>query len=91
MASGGYPGSYETNLEIKGAEDEPNWDGVVFHAGTKVSRRKLYTKGGRVLAVTGRGATVEDALKRSYAKVEKIHFEGAYFRKDIGADVLDLA
>jgi phosphoribosylamine--glycine ligase len=56
-----------------------------------VSRRKLYTKGGRVLAVTGRGATVEDALKRSYAKVEKIKFEGAYFRKDIGADVLDLA
>ena len=91
MASDGYPGAYETNFEIKGAEDEPNWEGVVFHAGTKVSRRKLYTKGGRVLAVTGRGATVEDALKRSYAKVEKIKFEGAYFRKDIGADVLDLA
>ena len=91
MASSGYPGSYDTNFEIKGAEADAKWDGVVFHCGTKMSRRKLYTNGGRVLAVTGRGATVEDALKRSYEKVEKITFQGAYCRKDIGADILDLA
>lgn len=91
MASEGYPGAYETNREIKGVVEDPNWDGMVFHAGTKISRRKLYTNGGRVLAVTGRGATVEDALKRSYEKIEKITFEGAYCRMDIGADILDLA
>ena len=91
MASKGYPGDYETNVEIKGTEPDAKWDGLVFHAGTKLSRRKLYTTGGRVLAVTGRGGTVEDALKRSYEMAEKINFEGAYFRKDIGADVLDLA
>ena len=91
MASGGYPGKYETNFEIKGTEADPKWDGMIFHAGTKISRRKLYSNGGRVLAITGRGGTVEDALKRSYEQADKIQFQDAYYRKDIGADVLDLA
>ena len=91
MASGGYPGKYETNFEIKGTEADPKWDGMIFHAGTKISRRKLYSNGGRVLAITGRGGTVEDALKRSYEQAAKIQFQDAYYRKDIGADVLDLA
>jgi len=91
LASEGYPGSYETGREIVGLDDIDGIDGHVFHAGTKVSRKKTYTNGGRVVALTGRGAEVEDALKNSYRLAEKIGFEGAYYRKDIGADVLDLA
>ncbi len=64
---------------------------MVFHAGTKSSRRKIITNGGRVVALTGRGNDVEEALKNSYKLAEKVTFEGAYHRKDIGADVLDLA
>ena len=77
--------------KITGLDDVAGIDGLVFHAGTKSSRRKLYTDGGRVLALTGRGNEVEEALKNSYRLAEKIGFEGAYHRKDIGADVLDLA
>jgi phosphoribosylamine--glycine ligase len=91
LASEGYPGSYETGKEITGLDDVEGIDGHVFHAGTKVSRKKTYTDGGRVIALTGRGAEVEDALKNSYRLAEKIGFEGAYYRKDIGSDVLDLA
>lgn len=91
MASGGYPGAYETGKEISGLEDLGSIDGIVFHAGTKLNRKKMHTHGGRVLALTGRGNDLEDALKNSYRLAEKINFEGAYFRKDIGADVLDLA
>ena len=91
MASDGYPGSYEKGKEIKGLKDIEGIDGHVFHAGTKQSRKKLYTNGGRVLALTGRGADVTEALKNSYRLEEKVGFEGAYCRKDIGADVLDLA
>ena len=91
LASEGYPGSYETGREITGLNDVDGIDGHVFHAGTKVSRKKTYTNGGRVIALTGRGAEVEDALKNSYRLAEKIGFEGVYYRKDIGADVLDLA
>ena len=64
---------------------------MVFHAGTKSSRRKIITNGGRVVALTGRGNEVEEALKNSYKLAEKVTFEGAYHRADIGADVLDLA
>jgi phosphoribosylamine--glycine ligase len=91
LASEGYPGRYEKGREIKGLDDVASIDGLVFHAGTKSSRRKLFTDGGRVLALTGRGNDVEEALKNSYRLAEKIGFEGAYHRKDIGADVLDLA
>lgn len=91
LASEGYPGSYEKGKEINGLDEIAGIDGLVFHAGTKSSRRKMYTDGGRVLALTGRGNDVEEALKNSYRLAEKIGFEGAYHRKDIGADVLDLA
>jgi len=91
LASDGYPDSYEKGKEIKGLNDVGGIDGHVFHAGTKQSRKKLYTNGGRVLALTGRGADVEEAVKNSYRLAEKVGFEGAYCRKDIGADVLDLA
>ena len=91
LASEGYPESYEKGCEIKGLQDVSAIDGMVFHAGTKSSRRKIVTNGGRVLACTGRGNDVEEALKNSYQLASKVTFEGAYYRKDIGADVLDLA
>ena len=91
LASEGYPGSYEKGREIKGLDDVADIDGMVFHAGTKSSRRKIITNGGRVVALTGRGNDVEEALKNSYKLAEKVTFEGAYHRADIGADVLDLA
>ena len=83
MASGGYPGSYEKGKEITGLEDiDP--DVMVFHAGTKLDGGKLVTSGGRVLGVTAKGATMEEARKKAYANVEKIKCEGAHYRKDIG-------
>ena len=84
MASGGYPGSYPTGLPITGLEDVDD-DVVVFHAGTR--RREdgtLVTAGGRVLGVTATGPTLEAARRKAYANVERIHFEGAHYRRDIG-------
>ena len=73
LVSGGYPGSYEKGQEIRGLDKA---DGcVVFHAGTKFSDAKVVTSGGRVLAVTARGATMEDALRESYKNAKSISFE----------------
>lgn len=85
MASGGYPGEYQKGLPITGidvAESDP--DVVVFHAGTKLDGSSLVTSGGRVLNVTAIGLTLEAARSKAYQAVEKIHFEGAHFRTDIG-------
>jgi phosphoribosylamine--glycine ligase len=60
---------------------------MIFHAGTKVFRNKLVTNGGRVMALTGWGTTLDSALSSSYGLAEKVTFEGAFFRKDIGGDV----
>lgn len=85
MASGGYPGSYPKGLEITGLDENGQVDGAtVYHAGTKLENGKFYTNGGRVLGVTATGATLEKALQKAYAAVEKIHFDGAHYRKDIG-------
>lgn len=85
MASGGYPGSYPKGLEITGMDENGQVDGaVVYHAGTKLEGGKFYTNGGRVLGVTAKGATLEEALQKAYAAVEKIHFDGAHYRHDIG-------
>ena len=85
MASGGYPGSYPKGLEITGLDENGQVDGaVVYHAGTKLENGKFYTNGGRVLGITARGATVDEALQKAYAAVEKIHFDGAHYRHDIG-------
>ena len=82
MASQGYPGSYEKGKEITGFE---NVEGAtVFHAGTKLHDGKIVTSGGRVLAVTSLANSTEAALKKSYAELEKIQFDGAYYRRDIG-------
>lgn len=85
MASGGYPGAYETGRVIEGvraADALP--ETTVYHAGTRRVGEGWQTRGGRVLAVTGRGADLEAALARAYAGVGLIRFEGAHFRRDIG-------
>ena len=89
MASGGYPKSYPKGIEITGLSNG-QLDGVtVYHAGTKLQGNKLVTSGGRVLGVTALGDTLENALKKSYDAVEKIHFEGAHYRRDIGKRALE--
>lgn len=89
MASGGYPKSYTKGIEITGLSNG-QLDGVtVYHAGTKLQDNKLVTSGGRVLGVTALGDTLENALKKSYDAVEKIHFEGAHYRSDIGKRALE--
>lgn len=89
MASGGYPKSYPKGIEISGLTDG-QLDGVtVYHAGTKRDGDKLVTSGGRVLGVTALGESIEDALAKSYAGVEKIKFDGAHYRKDIGQKALN--
>lgn len=89
MASGGYPKSYPKGIEITGLSNG-QLDGVtVYHAGTKLQDNKLVTSGGRILGVTALGDTLENALKKSYDAVEKIHFEGAHYRRDIGKRALE--
>jgi len=89
MASGGYPQSYEKGKEIKGLDDKGQLDSAfVYHAGTKFEDGKFLTSGGRVLGVTATGADLSTALKNSYAAVEKIDFEKAHYRKDIGKRAL---
>ena len=87
LASGGYPEKYEKGKEITiGQLDE----GVVLcHAGTAMKDGKLVTSGGRVLGVCARGEDIEDARKKAYANAEKIHFDGMYYRADIGVKYRD--
>jgi phosphoribosylamine--glycine ligase len=89
LASGGYPGKYETGIPIEGLDEAGRDEGViVFHAGTAREEGRIVTAGGRVLGVTALGATVKEAIERSYRATEKIHFEGKHFRKDIGLKAL---
>jgi len=88
MASGGYPGTYETGLEIRGLEEAARADGaVVFHAGTAERRGRVVTSGGRVLAVSGLGATAAEARMRAYEACSLISFDGAHYRRDIAENV----
>ncbi len=85
MASGGYPVSYKKGIEMFGLNDDGGVDdAIVYHAGTKYENGRFYTNGGRVLGVTAKADTLEEALKKAYIAVDKIKFEGAHFRKDIG-------
>lgn len=83
--SGGYPEAYEKGKEITGAENIK--DSLVFHAGTKLSNGKVVTNGGRVIAVTSFGKDFKEALQKSYQNMEKLHFDGMYYRKDLGFDL----
>ena len=85
LTSGGYPEKYSTGYEVSGVEDIVS--SIVFHAGTKYENDKLITSGGRVMAITSFGKTMEEALKNSYESVSKINFKGKYYRTDIGFDL----
>ena len=85
MASGGYPGKYATGLPISGLSDAATRDDLaVFHAGTRREGDTIVTGGGRVLGVTALGDTLADARRNAYEAVDRIHFEGAQCRRDLG-------
>lgn len=88
MVSGGYPGDYPKGKAISGLETSN--PALVFHAGSKQVNGQIVTDGGRVLAITGRGADMKAAREKAYAGVAKLSWEGVYFRKDIGMDLLNL-
>ncbi len=99
--SGGYPGDYRKGFPVTGTTTSalraatpplqegncPRAETIVFHAGTKCVRKEVVTSGGRVLAVTSLGETMDEALARSYATISSISFEGMAFRRDIGQDL----
>lgn len=85
LVSGGYPKKYDKGKLISGLSELNG--SVAFHAGTIEKEGKVVTSGGRVIALTSFGATLEHALKRTYENVEKVNFDGKYYRKDIGLDL----
>jgi phosphoribosylamine--glycine ligase len=86
LVSGGYPEAYEKNKEIKGFENIK--ESIIFHAGTATLDDKVVTNGGRVMAVTSFGDTIEEALEKTYRSIDKIHFDQMNYRKDIGFDLV---
>ena len=85
LVSGGYPEAYEKAKEITGFETIE--DSIVFHAGTKIDADKVVTNGGRVLAITSLGNSIEEALSTTYKNIDNISFEKMNYRKDIGFDL----
>ena len=84
LASGGYPGKYETGKTISGLDEAAKLEDVqIFHAGTWRANGEVKTAGGRVLAITGLGSTLEIARARAYEAVSQIHFENCHYRRDI--------
>ena len=84
LASGGYPGKYETGKSISGLDEAAKLDRLqIFHAGTKQLNDEIVTAGGRVLAVTALGSTIAEARSRAYEAVARIHFENCHYRRDI--------
>ena len=84
LASGGYPGAYETGKAIRGVEAAEACGATVFHAGTRVGAQGLETAGGRVLGVTAGGETLRAAIDGAYRAVGEIEFPGMHYRRDIG-------
>ena len=89
IASGGYPGPYEKGKAISGLGEAAAAGAIVFHCGTKTADGKILTSGGRVLSVTGMGATLREAVDRAYAGVGKIAFDKMFYRKDIAHRAFD--
>ncbi|UMY66400.1 MULTISPECIES: phosphoribosylamine--glycine ligase [unclassified Flavobacterium] len=85
VVSGGYPEAYEKGKVISGLDAVEG--SIVFHAGTTLSEGKAVTSGGRVLAVTSYGENYQEAIKKSYQNIAKLHFDTMYYRKDIGFDL----
>jgi len=85
MAAGGYPGSYQKGMLITGLDEAAAMDDVhIYHAGTRLTESGVVTSGGRVLGVTALGDDIAAAQRRAYEAVDKIHFDAAYCRRDIG-------
>ena len=87
LVSGGYPGDYEKGKKISGLSEDGK--ALVFHAGTKRDKDAVLTDGGRVLAVTGKGVSLQEARKAAYDAASEISWEDFYYRKDIGQDLLN--
>jgi len=91
LASGGYPGAYQTGVEISLGDAERAENVFLYHAGTKIEQDRLVTAGGRVLGVTALGVDARAARYAAYAVVERIHFDNAFYRRDIGARAIATA
>jgi phosphoribosylamine--glycine ligase len=90
MAAQGYPGSYQKGTAIEGLKEIQSIHNVeVFHAGTALQGNRVVTDGGRVLGVTALGDTIAEAIDTAYSAVSRIHWDGAYYRKDIGKKALN--
>lgn len=87
MVAGGYPGDYEKGKAISGLDQVTT--ATVFHAGTKASGNDIVSNGGRVMAFTALGNGIQEALNGSFAAANTVKFEGCYFRRDIGQDLLN--
>ena len=85
LVSKGYPNSYKKGFPISNLENIS--DSLIFHAGTKIKDNQLITSGGRVIAITSYGKTINEALNKSFENAKKITFSGKYYRKDIGFDL----
>ena len=86
LTSGGYPEKYTTGYTLKGINNIN--DVILFHAGLKLHNNKYITNGGRVLAVTAQGNSIQEAMQKSYRNINLLTFPNAYFRKDIGLDMI---
>lgn len=86
MVSGGYPGDFEKGKEIEGLDNK--FESQVFHSGTKFEGDKVVTNGGRVFAITSFGKTIDEAVNKSFASAGVINYEGKYYRRDIGKDLI---
>ncbi|MCU0409599.1 MAG: phosphoribosylamine--glycine ligase [Bacteroidales bacterium] len=85
LVSGGYPGEFRKGFAVNGLDEVSR--SLVFHAGTSAAEGRVLTSGGRVLAVSSYGASLREALDKSYAEARKLGFEGMYYRRDIGFDL----
>ncbi|MBU3820668.1 phosphoribosylamine--glycine ligase [Flavobacteriaceae bacterium XHP0103] len=85
LVSGGYPEAYEKGKEITGIDAIT--ESIPFHAGAQLKEGKVVTSGGRVISITSYGNTYQEAIKKSYQSIEKLHFDKMYYRKDIGFDL----
>jgi phosphoribosylamine--glycine ligase len=88
LVSGGYPGDFEKGKTVTGIEN--SGDSLIFHSGTKQDGERVLTNGGRVFAVTSFGRSIPDAVSKSFTTAEKIKYEGKYYRKDIGKDLMGI-
>jgi phosphoribosylamine--glycine ligase len=87
IASGGYPGKYQSGYGLSGLDQIKDEDTFVFHAGTKNDGGHLVTSGGRVLGMTALGRNLETAKAQAYNAVEKVHFDHMFFRRDIAGKI----